>query len=141
MLNGLLGQQLFDLGLVNLEELEGRVDDAVEKKGKVDEQGKSEDLQPLECLPAQAEGDDPDEERAAGVNGGAGRGGDAAGDGETEKVEATVLRVSTTSPLRIMIKRESQWTYPMLIMIKKLDTRTALYSVIWRSPSTMSNMP
>lgn len=90
VLNGLLGQQLFDLGLINLEELEGRIDNAVEKEGKVDEQGKSEDLQPLECLPAQAEGDDPDKERAAGVDGRAGRGGDAAGDGETKKVEATI---------------------------------------------------
>jgi len=88
MLNRLLGQKLLHL-LLNLQELDRRLDDAVEQKGKVHEECETDDLEPLERLPAEAERDDPDEERTARVNRGAGGGADAARDGEAEKVEAT----------------------------------------------------
>ena len=86
MLDGLLGQQLLDL--LDAEEGEGRLDDAVEQEGEVDKQHEAGDLQPLERLPAEAERDDPDEEGAARVDGGARRGADAARDGQAEEVEA-----------------------------------------------------
>lgn len=90
MFNRLLRQQL--LHLADAEEFERRLDDAVEQESKVDEQAEADDLEPLERLPAEAERDDPDEERAARVDGGAGGGAHAAGYGETEEVEATVRR-------------------------------------------------
>ena len=86
MLDRLLGQQLLDL--LDAEEGKGRLDDAVEQEGEVDEQHEAGDLQPLERLPAEAERDDPDEEGAARVDGGARRGADAARDGQAEEVEA-----------------------------------------------------
>lgn len=89
VLHWLLGQQLLDL-LLGPQELKGRLDDAVEEEGEVDEQGEADDLQPLERLPAEAERDDPDEERPARVDGRAGGGADAARDGEAEEVEAAV---------------------------------------------------
>jgi len=67
MLDGLLGQQL--LNFLDLEELQRRLDNTVEEEGEVDEQGEANHLQPLECLPAKTEGDNPDEEGAARVNG------------------------------------------------------------------------
>lgn len=85
----LLGEQLLDL-LLGPQELERRLDDAVEQEGEVDEQGEAEDLQPLERLPAEAERDDPDEERPAGVDGRAGGGADGPRDGEAKEVEAAV---------------------------------------------------
>lgn len=90
MLHGLLGQQLLHL-LLGPQEFEGRLDDAVEQEGEVDEQGETGNLQPLERLPAEAERDDPDEEGPAGVDGRAGGGADGPRDGEAEEVEAAVL--------------------------------------------------
>lgn len=75
MFYGLLGQQLLNI-LIGPQELKGRLDDAVEQEGEVDQQGEAKDLQPLECLPAEAERDDPDEEGPAGVDGRAGGGAD-----------------------------------------------------------------
>jgi len=89
MLHRLLGQQLLHL-LLGLQELKGRLDDAVEQEGEVDEEGEAGHLQPLERLPAEAERDDPDEEGPAGVNGRAGGGADGPRDGEAEEVEAAV---------------------------------------------------
>ena len=59
VLDRILGQQLLDL--VHLEKLKRRLHDAVEQKGEVDEQHETDNLQPLERLPAEAERDDPDE--------------------------------------------------------------------------------
>lgn len=88
MLNRLLRQQL--LHLADAEELKRRLDDAVEEEGKVNEQTKADDLQPLECLPAETERDHPDEKRAARVDGGAGGGAHRAGYGEAKEIEAAV---------------------------------------------------
>lgn len=60
----------------------------VEQHGAVDEQGEADDLQPFEGFPAEAQADDPDEQRAARVDGAARGGRDGAGDGEAEEVEA-----------------------------------------------------
>ena len=87
MLDGLLGKQLLYVG-ARLEESEGRLDDAVEEEGEVDEQREAADLQPLERLPAEAQRDDPDEQRPARVDGRARRGADVARDREAEEVEA-----------------------------------------------------
>jgi hypothetical protein len=89
VLNRLLRQQLLDL-LLRLEAPERRPDDTVEEEGEVHEEGEADDLEPLERLPAEAEGDHPDEEGAARVDGRAGGCADAAGDGESEEVEASV---------------------------------------------------
>jgi hypothetical protein len=94
MLNRLLRQQLLDLVGVNSKELEGGLHDAVEEESEVDQKNKAEDLEPLERLPPEAEGDDPDEQRAAGVNRGARCGADCPGHREAEEVEATGLHVS-----------------------------------------------
>lgn len=88
MFHGLLGQQLLYL-LLGPQELKGRLDDAVEQEGEVDEEGEAKDLQPLESLPAEAERDDPDEERPAGIDGRAGGSTDGPRDGKAEEVEAT----------------------------------------------------
>lgn len=88
MLDRLLGQQLLDL-LMGLEELERGLHDAVEQEGEVDEKSEADDLQPLERLPAEAQRDNPDEERSARVDGRSRRGADGARDGEAEEVEAT----------------------------------------------------
>ena len=63
------------------------VDDLVEQRSSPDQQRETDDLQPLEGLPAQAQRDEPDEERAAGVDCAAGGGADLTGDGEPEEVE------------------------------------------------------
>ena len=67
MLDRLLGQQLLDF--LDLEELQRRLDNAVEEEGEIDEEGETDHLQPLERLPAKAEGDNPDEEGTTRVNG------------------------------------------------------------------------
>ena len=64
-----------------------RVDDLVEQSSSPNEQRETDDLQPLEGLPAQSQRDEPDEERAAGVDCAAGGGADLTGDGEPEEVE------------------------------------------------------
>lgn len=51
--------------------LERRAHNIIEQKGTVNEQRKASDLQPLEILPAEGQRDEPDEERAAGVDGAA----------------------------------------------------------------------
>jgi len=66
-----------------------RPHDIIEQKRAVNEQHEAEDLQPFERLPAQRQRDEPDEEGAAGIDGGAGGGADGAGDGEAEEVEAS----------------------------------------------------
>lgn len=63
------------------------VDDLVEQRSSPDQQRETDDLQPLEGFPAQAQRDEPDEERAAGVDRAARGGADLAGDGEAEEVE------------------------------------------------------
>ena len=64
-----------------------RVDDFVEQSCAPDQQRETDDLQPLERLPAQAQRDEPDEERAAGVDCAAGGGADLSGYAEAEEVE------------------------------------------------------
>lgn len=88
MLDRLLGEQLLDL-IDGLEELEGRLDDAVEQEGKVHQQREAEDLEPLERLPTQAEGHDPDEKGPASVDSRARCSADLLGDVEAEEVEST----------------------------------------------------
>lgn len=53
--------------------------DIVEQERSVNEEAEADDLEPFEGFPAQAEGDEPDEEGAAGVDCAAGGGGDGAG--------------------------------------------------------------
>ena len=69
VLNGLLGQELLDLFIWDSEELQRRLNDTVEQEGEVNKQGETDNLEPLESLPAQAKGDDPDEQGSASVNG------------------------------------------------------------------------
>ena len=47
--------------LTRAEERKGGLDDAVEQEGEIDKEHKAEDLEPLKCLPAEAERHDPDE--------------------------------------------------------------------------------
>lgn len=89
MLDRLLRQQLLEL-LLRLEEVEGRLDDAVEEEGEVDEQREAGDLQPLERLPPEAQRHDPDEQRPARVDGRPRRRADVARHREAEEVEAPV---------------------------------------------------
>lgn len=70
MFDGVLGEQRLDV-FPGTQKLKGRLNDAVEEKGEVHEQREARDLQPLESLPAEAERHNPDEERAACVDGGA----------------------------------------------------------------------
>lgn len=68
MLNGILGEQLLNF-LIFTQELEGWLDNAVEDKGKVHQEGETQDLEPLECFPAQAQGDNPNEQGSACIDG------------------------------------------------------------------------
>lgn len=104
MLNGLLGQQLLRLFL-DAQKLEGRLDDAVEQKGGIHQQGEADNLQPLERLPSEAERHNPDEERPARVNGGARGGTDGAGNGEPKEVEAAIDGVSSILSCSISFTR------------------------------------
>jgi hypothetical protein len=52
VLDWFFGQQLLNLFVGDLQELERRLDNAVEKEGEVHKQSKTEDLKPLESLPA-----------------------------------------------------------------------------------------
>lgn len=63
--------------------------DVIEHPCPPHEQRKADDLEPFEGLPAQTEADQPNEQRAAGVDCTARRGGDVAGDAEAEEVKAT----------------------------------------------------
>ena len=87
VLDRLLRQQL--LNLLDLEKLKGRLDNAVEEEGKVDEKDEAHHLQPLECLPAQTERDQPYEQGAAGIDGRASGGADRSCHRDAEEVEAT----------------------------------------------------
>lgn len=62
-------------------------DNAIEQERPVDEQREADNLQPFEGFPPETEGDDPDEEGTAGVDGGAGGRGDGARDGQAEEIE------------------------------------------------------
>lgn len=88
VLNRIMRQKGFGL-LARAQELKRRLDDAVEKEGEVDEQGKAEDLQPLERLPAKAKRHNPDKECAASIDCRTGCGADTARDGEAKEVETT----------------------------------------------------
>lgn len=61
--------------------LNRRTNEIVEQERAVHQQGKTENLKPLEGLPAEAKRDNPDEESAAGIDGGAGGRADSPGDG------------------------------------------------------------
>lgn len=104
------------LSLTPAEEGDSRwVDDFVEDGSAVDEQSKTNDLQPLKCLPSESQADEPDEERSASVDGASSGGGDGPRNAETEEIEATAMesvwRLSyaeygPTYPIDIMIKSE-----------------------------------
>lgn len=69
--------------------LERRANDIIEQECAVHQRRKARNLQPLESLPTKSKTDNPDEQRAAGVDGGARRSRNCAGHRETEEVEAT----------------------------------------------------
>lgn len=87
MLNGLLRQQFLHI-LFGLEEFKGRGNDAVEEEGEVHQQDESDNLKPLERLPAEAERDNPNKECTAGVDGRARSSADRACDRKAKEVEA-----------------------------------------------------
>src|SRR6478735_9024631 len=136
VLNGLLRQELLDLFIWDSEELQRRLNDTVAQEGEVNKQGETDNLEPLESLPAQAKGDHPDEQGSASVDGRSRSSADASCNGQAKEVEATSSSVSVW-----LSKSDRQDTHPMLIMIRKLEMRTCLFSVIWRQPSTMSKYP
>lgn len=88
MLYGLFGQQFLHM-LLGLQEFKGRGNDAVEEEGEVDQQDESDNLKPLERLPAKAERDDPNKECTASVDRRARGSADGARDGKPKEVEAT----------------------------------------------------
>lgn len=92
MLDRLLRQQLLNR-LSRLEELERRLDQAVEQESKVHQQGEADHLQPLERLPSKAERHDPNEQRTAGVNGRPRCRADGPGDGQAKEVETARARL------------------------------------------------
>lgn len=69
-----------------------RTHDLVEDTGSIDEKSETNDLQPLESLPAESKTDHPDEQRAASVDCAAGSGGDHSGHAESEEVEAAAKK-------------------------------------------------
>lgn len=80
MLNRLLPQQDFTLSPMTREtSLQRGLHNIIEQESSVDEKPETNDLEPFERLPAQAEGDEPDEEGATGVDCAAGGGGDGVG--------------------------------------------------------------
>lgn len=94
VLNRFLGQELLDLFIWDSEELQGRLNDTVEQEGEVNKQGEADNLEPLERLPTQAKGDDPDEKGSASVNGRSRSSTDAPCNGQAKEVEATGSNVS-----------------------------------------------
>jgi hypothetical protein len=86
MLNWLLRQEFLRFPLNT--SLEWRPHQIIEQESSVDKQRKTENLKPLERLPAESERDHPDEERAASVDGRARRRRDSARDTEAKEVEA-----------------------------------------------------
>ena len=90
VLDGVLREQRLRLPLHAC--LQRRPDQVVEQERSVHQERKAQHLKPLERLPTKAQREDPDEERAAGVDGGARCGGDGASHRQTEEVEATGLR-------------------------------------------------
>lgn len=88
VLNWLFRKKLLDL-LIHPQAFKRGLDDAVEQKGEVHKQGESHNLEPLERLPSQAKGDNPNEQSSASVNSRPRGGADASGDRETKEVEAT----------------------------------------------------
>lgn len=123
MLDGVLGEER--LGLALDTGLQRRPDEVVEEERAVYEQGKAKDLQPFERLPAETKRDDPDEERAASIDGRAGSGTDCPCDGQAEEVESPV---AVSMDLCI---QDRKTTYPMLSMMRKLLTPMAAECVIW----------
>lgn len=89
MLNRSLWQQWLSLALHTA--LERRANQIVEHKGAIHQQCKAQYLQPLECLPAETQGDNPNKERTAGIDGRARCGADSPGNGKTEEVETAVV--------------------------------------------------
>lgn len=139
MLYGLFREELPDL-LARLEKLERRLHDAVEEEGEVHQEGKAGDLQPLERLPLKTQRDDPNEEGPARVDGGSGRCADAPRHGQAEEVEAAKDPSSVSHFASHMVDQREKGciTYPMLIMMRMLETPISLIEVICRQPSDMS---
>jgi hypothetical protein len=88
VLNGILGQQIILLPFDT--RLHWWLNKIVEQKGSINQQRKSKNLKPLECLPTQAQRDNPDKEGTARVDRGTRGRGDGSSHGETEEVEAAV---------------------------------------------------
>lgn len=63
----------------------------IEQERAVNQQREAKDLQPFERLPPQRQRHQPDEQRAARVDGRARRGADGARYGEAEEIEAAAL--------------------------------------------------
>ena len=130
VLDRLLREKLLNL-VAGAEAPQGRLNDAVEEERGIDEHGETHNLQRLERLPAEAERDDPDEERPAGVNGRPRGRTDGPRHGEAEEVEAT-----GTSGQRDL-GTVGRCAYPMLIMMRTLVTQMR-FCIICRRPSCMS---
>lgn len=90
MLNGAFGKQHLSFSPVTRQaSLDRRTDNVIEHKGSIDKKRETDNLEPFEGLPAESKRDNPNEERAAGVNCATRGSGDSAGDGQTEEVETT----------------------------------------------------
>ena len=87
MLNRFLRQKL--LVIPDNATLKWWTDQSIEKEGSIDQQSETEDLQPLERFPSQEEGDDPDEQCSAGIDGGSGSSAHSSRNWEAEEVEST----------------------------------------------------
>jgi hypothetical protein len=90
--DGLLRQQLLNL-FVCLQALHWRLYEAVEEESRVHEESETNNLQPLEALPAQPQRDDPDEEGSASVNCRSSRSTNVASDRETKEIESSIEEV------------------------------------------------
>lgn len=92
MLDRLLRKQDLAFSSVRRETgLERGANDIIEEEGAVNEETEASDLEPFERFPAQAQWDEPDEQRTAGIDCAARGSGDGAGDGETEEIETAIL--------------------------------------------------
>ena len=67
-------------------------DDPVEEEGSVDEKSETEQLQEGEFLPAETEGNDPNDECSRGIDDRTGSGRNGPGDGDSKEIESPVCR-------------------------------------------------
>lgn len=98
MLNGIFREQNLALSVFAGQAcLERGADDIIEQESSVNKQHKASNLEPFERLPAQAEGNEPNEKCTASVNRAARCSRDSAGNRQTKEVEATREKLDDTS--------------------------------------------